>query len=773
MMDAYYGASSVTLLAGAFGAALVVWVLAPHLPPVYVTVWLPAIEAFFVLRLAAVQLYQRTGQRHFGLAAWQRLVLITATLQGMVWGAFSALVGVLPDPIHQAAVLMTAVVMVGGSAALVGALPIAVPLYGVLTLTPAIIGLLSWGDGLHHFLAFASLMFLVTVSFSLPRTVQDLIRRLHLTARGRELLLSHLQDAEQMALVGHFVWDVASNRVSLSEQACRMLGVAPGTAVSPRDVTRTLADEDRERVTGLIRSALRERLPELRYETRLVTAQGEHFHVQSVQRADYDETGRATRVMTTVQDITSQMAAQRKLRDLAYGDPLTGLPNRTAFRELLGAAVADCRGQLALLVLDLDHFKSVNDTLGHDAGDRLLIEAATRLKACLRQGDGLARLGGDEFAIVLPALEGSAVAAAVAERLLAALGRPFRLGELELFVSCSVGIAMYPNDAASADALLRCADVAMFDAKSRGRAGYQFHDADQSVRARERVQLDGDLRRAIERGELELFYQPKVRVSDGGVVGAEALLRWRRGGGALVPPDRFIPVAEDTGLIVPIGAWVLRSACETACAWNLGRAEDEGVLKIAVNLSPRQFWSPDFIGMVRAVLHDTGCRPEWIELEMTESLLIDSRGQVGSILAELRQLGFTLAIDDFGTGYSALGYLTRFPITTLKIDRSFVAEVATQPARAGIVRAVVGMGQSLGLELVAEGVEDADQAAALRQMGCHLAQGWLYGRPVPRGEFERLHGVNPAAEPSADSAAEPASEPTPETTTAFRQALPA
>ncbi|HNB45346.1 MAG TPA: EAL domain-containing protein [Burkholderiaceae bacterium] len=753
MMDAYYGASSVTLLAGAFGAALVVAMLAPHLPRSYLTVWLPAIELFFALRIGMVQIYRRTGTRHVSLQGWQHLAWGTTALQGLAWGAFSALVGVLPDPIHQMAVLVTAMVMVAGSAALIGALPVVVPVFGMLTMTPAIIGLLSWGDALHSFLAFCCLMFIATVNFSLPRTVQNLIRRLHLTAQGREQLLSQLQDAERMALVGHFVWDLNSNRVSLSEQACRMLGVPPGEAVSPRDVTRRLVDEERERVTALIRDALKEQLPELRYETRLVTAQGKHFHVQAVQRAEFGDDGRALRVMTTVQDVTAQISAQRELRDLAYSDPLTGLANRAAFQEQLDTAVKDCRSRLALLVLDLDHFKSVNDTLGHDAGDRLLVEAATRLKACLRQGDGLARLGGDEFAIVLPALDSSSVAATVAERLIAALGRPFRLGELELFVSCSVGIAMYPSDAATADALLRCADVAMFDAKSRGRAGYQFHDADQSARARERVQLDGDLRRAIERGELELFYQPKVRVSDGGVVGAEALLRWRRGGGALVPPDRFIPVAEDTGLIVPIGEWVLRSACDTALAWNRGRSAADGVLKIAVNLSPRQFWSPDFIGMVRAVLHDSGCRPEWIELEMTESLLIDSRGQVASILAELRQLGFTLAIDDFGTGYSALGYLTRFPITTLKIDRSFVAEVATQPTRAGIVRAVVGMGQSLGLELVAEGVEDAEQAAALRQMGCHLAQGWLYGRPVPRGDFERLHGLTPA--PATTAAAMP------------------
>jgi diguanylate cyclase (GGDEF)-like protein/PAS domain S-box-containing protein len=757
MLDAYFRASSLTLLAGAFGAALVAALLFPHLPSGLAGTWLVAIEVLFTLRLLSVHAYRRGGRERFSQTVWRRFALAATAAQGVAWGCFGALTGVLEAPLHQAAVIVTALVMVSGSAALVGALPVVVPLFGILTLGPVIVGLLSWGDAEHAFLAFCCLMFVVTVNFSLPRTVQRLVRALHAAGLAREQVLGHLEDAERMALVGHFVWDVPGDRVDMSAQARRMFGVREAGPLSPGEVTAAVAPDDRERVAALIRDALRQQQAELRYEAHVVTPSG-RCHVQAVQRAEFDEAGRPLRVMSTVQDITEQKETQRELSALAFGDPLTGLANRAAFQKMLQAAVAPVEGAVeraALLILDLDHFKSVNDTLGHEAGDRLLVVAASRLRACLRPGDGLARLGGDEFAIVLRALEGSAAAAQVADRLINELSRPFQLDEMEVFISSSVGIAMYPGDATEPDSLLRCADVAMFDAKSRGRAGYQFHNVEQSARARERVRLDGDLRRAIEREELELHYQPKVQVADGRVVGAEALLRWRHREHGLVSPDRFIPVAEDTGLIVPIGEWVLRAACQTARSWNLGRGTDQPPLKIAVNLSPRQFWSPHFVTMVRAVLHDTACRPEWIELEMTESLLIDSRGQVGEILVELRKLGFTLAIDDFGTGYSALGYLTRFPITTLKIDRSFVGEVATHPARASIVRAVVAMGHSLGLELVAEGVEDADQAAALRQMGCHLAQGWLYGRPVPRDDFERLHAVLPSPEGLLSASREP------------------
>ena len=762
LLEAYFRSSTSTLLAGAFGAALVGALLWPHLPTPLVATWLVAIQALFLLRLLSVRVFMALGWRLASPRAWRRFAVLATTLQGSAWGAFGLTVAVLNDPLLQAVVLVTVLVLVAGSAALVGALPTVVPMFGMMAIAPTVVGLLTWGDRVHAFLAFACTMGLLTVSFALPRTVQRLVARVHQAGQAREQLLTHLEDAEQMARVGHFVYEVALGRVEMSPQAQRLFGSERLDWRGLEAFCDAVVAKERAQVREQVAQVLAGRCAEQRFETQLLTPTG-HHHLQVVMRADRPsgwapDEGEAVeapvqRVMVTVVDISAQKATERELSELAYGDPLTGLANRSAFQRMLQEAIAGTRHQqdrmLALLLLDLDHFKAVNDTLGHAAGDRLLVQAAERLRTRLRSSDGLARLGGDEFAIILSDLSGREQAEQVASGLIEALGRPFQLDGGETYISSSIGIALCPDDATTAEALLGCADVAMFDAKSRGRAGYRFHRAELSEQARQRARLDGDLRRAIERNELELHYQPKVRLADGRLAGAEALLRWRHHELGMVSPDRFVPVAEESGLIVPIGDWVLRSACIAARDWNLALPAGAPSLKIAVNLSPRQFWVPGFVDTVRAALRDTGCRSEWIELEMTESLLIDSRGQVGETLAELRALGFTLAIDDFGTGYSALGYLTRFPITTLKIDRSFVSDMTNQPAHAGIVRAVVAMGHSLGLELVAEGVETAEQAQALDALHCAYAQGWHFGRPMPRERFESVYQLAPAVSAGA------------------------
>jgi diguanylate cyclase (GGDEF)-like protein len=393
--------------------------------------------------------------------------------------------------------------------------------------------------------------------------------------------------------------------------------------------------------------------------------------------------------------------------------------------------------RVGVLMLDLDQFKTVNDTLGHSAGDQLLVVAAKRLASCVRSYDTVARLGGDEFAVVLSDVRRPLDAATVASKVVEVMAAPFRLGEHEIFISASIGIAICPNDADDPDTLLRHADIALFEAKAKGRANFQFYSAELTQRARERMGLETDLRHALVRGELELHYQPKVRLSDCLLTGAEALLRWKHPQRGMVPPDRFIGLAEDTGLIVAIGAWVIQTSFATAVEWNRERPSDLQ-LKIAVNLSPRQFLNHDLVRTVREALKSTGCRPEWIELELTESLLLDERGRILDILRDLRKMGFTLAIDDFGTGYSALGYLTRFPITTLKIDRSFTQDITVKPERAAIVRAIVSMGHSLSLEMVAEGVETREQARFLQALNCQLAQGWHYGRPMTRAAFDAM-----------------------------------
>jgi diguanylate cyclase (GGDEF)-like protein/PAS domain S-box-containing protein len=738
MVDLFYRQSPAALLGGAIGALLVVLMLQDALPALWLRSWLAAAELLIAGRLTTTLLYMHGGAERRSLAWWRHLATAFTLAQGLTWGSLGLMSLAVPTAQHEALILVCLLVIVAGSAALVGTLPVLVPLFGVLTLLPITL-VMALGDSAdHHFLAFCSFAFMVTVTVSLPRSMQRAIRARHSASLAQRDTLQRLEMAEQMAHVGHLVWEAGAPRAQLSAGAQRMLGLDGIGTLEHRDIVELVVPADRERVRLLIRASLQQTQRQLRYETQVSTPAGVR-DLMVVQHLETGTDGRVTRLMSTLQDTSELKQTQRELQKLAFNDPLTGLGNRAWFMQALAETLHQ-GDRSALLMLDLDHFKSINDTLGHHAGDLLLGMAAQRLQRALGDTASLARLGGDEFAIILPALASSAAAAQQAQALIDTLTRPFSVAGVEVYVSASIGIAVSPQDADDTEALLRCADVAMFDAKGRGRAGYQFYAAQQSERARERVLLEGDLRRAIERGELELHYQPKVDMHTDRVVGAEALLRWHHAERGMVPPDRFIPVAEDTGLIIPIGEWVLRTACVAATHWNRTRqARGQEALKIAVNLSPRQFWSPHFVAMVRAVMHETGCRPEWLELEITESLLIDTRGQVSEILTELSRLGFTLAIDDFGTGYSALGYLTRFPISTLKIDRSFVNEVATHPARASLVRAIVAMGHSLQLELVAEGVETTAQAQVLREMGCQLAQGWLYGRPQARALFEAAH----------------------------------
>lgn len=453
---------------------------------------------------------------------------------------------------------------------------------------------------------------------------------------------------------------------------------------------------------------------------------------------EFDAQGEVNSVLSVGRDITELNAFRHKIHQMAFYDPLTSLPNRALFNDRLRQMITDAawHGQQAgLMMMDMDRFKSVNDTLGHPAGDELLRETAARLSTCVRAYDTVARLGGDEFAILLPEVRSGDDLGRIASKVLAVFQRPFQLAGKEVFISCSIGIALYPGDSTEADDLLKYADSAMYFAKRSGRNNFRFYSRDLTESSHERLVLESDLRRALEREELELFYQPKVNLSDGELTGSEALLRWRHPERGMVPPNAFIGIAEDSGLIVEIGEWVLREACRTASRWN---GEGKPLHKVAINLSPRQFQGADLAGMVFRALEESACRPEWIELEITESLLLGEENEVLEILNSFRAKGISIAIDDFGTGYSALSYLARFPIATLKIDRSFISSIATDTYRAELVKAILSIARCLGQQVVAEGVETPEQAEFLRAHGCHVAQGYLYGKPMPVPEFERL-----------------------------------
>ena len=453
---------------------------------------------------------------------------------------------------------------------------------------------------------------------------------------------------------------------------------------------------------------------------------------------EFDVNGQVVSVLAVGRDITELNAYRHKIHQMAFYDPLTALPNRALFNDRLRQMITDAawHGQQAgLMMMDMDRFKEVNDTLGHAAGDELLRDAAARLSTCVRAYDTVARLGGDEFAILLPEVRSGDDLGGVASKILALFQQPFLLDGKEVFVSCSIGIALYPGDSTEADDLLKYADSAMYFAKRSGRNNFRFYSRDLTESSHERLVLESDLRRAIERDELELYYQPKVGLCDGALTGSEALLRWKHPERGMVPPDVFIGIAEDSGLIGEIGEWVLHEACRTAHRWN-GKGKPPH--KVAINLSARQFQGGDLVETVCRALEGSACQPEWIELEITESLLLGDDSDVLEVLNRLRSMGISIAIDDFGTGYSALSYLARFPIGTLKIDRSFISSIETDTYRAELVKAILSIARCLGQQVVAEGVETEAQIEFLRAHGCHLAQGYFYGKPMPVTDFERL-----------------------------------
>ncbi len=471
---------------------------------------------------------------------------------------------------------------------------------------------------------------------------------------------------------------------------------------------------------------------------------GEVYPQWSNVSAILDEKGRVAHLVSVASDITERRLFEEHLKHLAHHDPLTGLPNRTMFLERLNQSLflAGREGhQVAVMFLDLDRFKVINDTLGHQQGDLLLRAVADRLRGAVRGSDTVARLGGDEFTVLLGGGTSPGEAALVARKLIAELARPFQVAGRNLLVTGSVGIAMYPMDAGGAEEMLKSADVAMYHAKEEGRNNYQFYAAALNTDVSVRLEMEEAMRRGLEREEFILHYQPQVEVETGRVTGLEALVRWRHPNLGLLTPDRFIPLAEETGLILPLGELVLRAACLQGSAW---RAAGLPALRLAVNLSARQFHQDDLPERVGAVLEETGFDPDTLGVELTENILQQNAPIAVRTLEKLRELGVHLAIDDFGTGYSSLGRLKRLPVEELKIDRSFVRKIAGDPAEAAVAAAVTAVGRSLNLNIVAEGVETAEQLAFLRTHGCQRFQGYLFSRPVPGEAVEGLLRDHPA-----------------------------
>jgi diguanylate cyclase (GGDEF)-like protein/PAS domain S-box-containing protein len=536
--------------------------------------------------------------------------------------------------------------------------------------------------------------------------------------------------------------DLSRTVVYVSPQIEAMTGYAPEEfyaddslwygVIHPKDLGRVATEDERTDETG----------EPFGVEYRLVHRDGSVVWVREDATLVRDAEGRPRFWQGVMSDVTERKELEGRLRYQALHDGLTGLPNRALFTDRLGRALnrtetgrRGTHGAVAVLFMDLDNFKVVNDSLGHEAGDRLLVEMARRLTRCLRADDSAARLGGDEFTVLLEgardAQEAEEAAKAVAERIARGLEVPFKLGDQEVFATASIGIAIVDSADAVPDDVLRDADVAMYWAKRAGKSRHQFFDHSMNAAARERLGLENGLRRALEREEFRLHYQPTVDLENGKTVGVEALLRWEHPGRGLVSPGDFISVAEETGMILPLGRWVLREACRQVVAWEAEMPDGyrAGALCVSVNLSAKQFLQEDLVGEIRRVLDETGLSAGQLILEINEGVVMDDASLSATVLHDLKALGVRLSIDDFGTGYSSLSYLKRFPADYLKIDGSLIDGLGRDAESTAIVAAVVQLAGSLGLEMVAEGIETADQVEGLRDLGCRLGQGYHLAAP--------------------------------------------
>jgi diguanylate cyclase (GGDEF)-like protein/PAS domain S-box-containing protein len=530
------------------------------------------------------------------------------------------------------------------------------------------------------------------------------------------------------------IHDESGVTVYESPAAARILGYAPGSLVgqTPFD---TIHPKDVERARSSFAALVRGENP-APIELRFRHADGSWIWLEALGNNLLEHPGIRGIVLTS-RDVTERKRAEERAQYLANYDVLTGLPNRFLMQDRLAQACAQAHRnglRVAVMHIDLDRFKVVNETLGHYVGDALLKHAADRLKKSAREGDTVARVGGDEFTVVLPNMTSVQVLSAFADKILGSLARPFPGEGQDLFVSASLGISLFPDDARSVDDLIKHADAAMFRAKSTGRNNYQFFTRELNEEVQERLLMEGGLRQALQREEFRVVYQPKIELATREVVGAEALIRWSHPKLGVVGPSRFVPVAEDSGMVVQIGDWMLRAVCRQIRQW-----QGEGLtLPVAVNVSARQFQQADLPDLVVSVLSETQVPARLLEIELTESAVMHDAEASVVALERLKSFGVQISIDDFGTGYSSLSYLKRLPLDVLKIDQSFVRDISSDPNDAAIVRAIITLARSLGMKVIAEGVETEAQLAFLNAYGCQYAQGYMFGQPMPAEEFVKF-----------------------------------
>ncbi|MGV3593433.1 MAG: putative bifunctional diguanylate cyclase/phosphodiesterase [Gammaproteobacteria bacterium] len=545
--------------------------------------------------------------------------------------------------------------------------------------------------------------------------------------------------AESLELAAVGIGHVADGGrfIHANRKLCEMLGYSREEL--QKLTVKEISHPDDADVADVARSGLRSgSLASFHCEKRYIRKDGRPIWVGLTISTRRDVHGHPLYDVSIVEDISARKDAEARVQYLATHDEMTGLANRALFNQLLKHAFETGRRYsrtFALLFIDLDRFKQINDSLGHTGGDLLLKETATRLLGCVRSSDVVARLGGDEFVVLVQEIAGKQQVAAIARNILAATLKPQQIHGQECRVTASIGISLFPGDGGDEQLLMKNADTAMYQAKEEGKNNFQFYSAALKTHAVEKLALEAHLRHAVDRNEFDVYYQAKVSIRTGEIRGVEALLRWHNAALGHVSPAQFIPLSEETGLIIPVGRWVIRKACEQIRNWN-GQALPP--VCISVNLSPRQFSDPELLPFIKGTLADTGIDPQRLELEITESMVMHHPERALRKLNEIKALGIRIAIDDFGTGYSSLSQLKRFPVDTLKVDRSFIREIQTHEEDRAITQAIITMGKTLGLTVVAEGVETAEQQSFLSAHACDEIQGYYFSKPIPCEDFERL-----------------------------------
>jgi diguanylate cyclase (GGDEF)-like protein/PAS domain S-box-containing protein len=570
--------------------------------------------------------------------------------------------------------------------------------------------------------------------YAVHTDVHDQKRNEDALRRANWMLSSHIDNTPLAVLE----WDRDFRLVRWSPQAERLFGWRADEVLGmPIDGNPLLHEADRSAVTELLTRLMSGEEPRTTGQTRNNRKDGKTIWCEWYHSCLLDDHGNIVSILSFVQDVSARIQAEERLQHMATRDALTGLPNRLLLQERLTQAIAQAKRagrRVGVLFIDLDRFKNVNDTLGHRIGDELLKEVSHALSGALREVDLVARLGGDEFMVVIENFDEPTVLGRIAQKLLDAVARPFRIEEHDIYVTSSIGISVYPDDSDDPEELLKHADVAMYRSKELGRNTYQFLDADLAQHRLRQHALETALRAALKADLLQLHYQPIVNVADPTVVGAEALLRWDDPELGSISPKVFVALAEESGLIHALGEWVLRSAALQCAEWRKAGL----MLNVSVNLSGRQFYRDDMAQRISEIVRGAGCDPAWIELEVTETSLLHDLDAIRKALHLLRNDGFTVAIDDFGTGYSSLTHLKHLPIDTLKIDISFIADLETDPGDAAITEAIIGLARGLGLKVVAEGVGTQAQLDFLAARDCHCYQGYWASRPLPTKEFERF-----------------------------------